>query len=86
MPFQKNGKRDYQREKEWDHKNGRVKDRAQRNAARAKMEKEGKVKKGDGKHVDHKNGLSSGNGKKNLQVVSAKTNLTKEANKKKRTS
>lgn len=79
----RNGKRDYQKEKEWDHKNGRVKDRAQRNAARSKLEKEGRVKKGDGKHVDHKKGLGAGNGKGNLQVMSAKSNLRKEANRKK---
>lgn len=74
----------YEREKQWDHKNGRIKDRAQRNSARRKMEEEGKVKKGDGKHVDHKNGLTAGNGKSNLRVVSAKTNLDKEAKRKKR--
>ena len=39
----------------------------------------GRVKKGDGKHVDHIKPLSKGgtNGKKNLRVVSAKTNLRK---------
>lgn len=86
MPFMKNGKRDYQAEKEWDHKNGRIKDRAQRNAARRKMEEEGKVHKGDGKHVDHTKGLKAGNGKGNLKVMSAKSNLTKEAKRKKRNS
>ena len=42
MPFMTNGKRDYQKEKAWDHKhkNGkRLKDRAQRNAARAEVAK-----------------------------------------------
>lgn len=80
----KNGKRDYQKEKKWDHENGRIKDRAQRNAARKKMEQEGRVKKGDGKQVDHKQGLGKGNNKSNLRVVSAKTNLQKEAQRKKR--
>lgn len=42
--------------------------RAQRNAARAKMEKAGKVKKGDGKDVDHKNMSTSDNSTKNLRV------------------
>lgn len=84
----KNGKRDYQKEKEWDHKNGRVKDRAERNAARAKLMKEGKVRKGDGKQVDHKKPLSEGgsNKRSNLRVTSAKTNLKKEAERKKRNS
>ena len=36
----------------------------------------GKVKKGDGKHVDHKTPLDAGgsNAKSNRRVVSAKTN------------
>jgi len=86
MPYMTKGKRDYQKEKEWDHKNGRVKDRAKRNAARATMEKAGKVHKGDGKHVDHKKELTRGgsNNKANLRVVSATTNLAKEAKRKKK--
>ena len=36
------------------------KDRAQRNKARRIMEREGVVKKGDGKDVDHKKPLSKG--------------------------
>lgn len=50
--------------------------RAQRNAARREMEKEGKVKKGDGKHVDHKKPIRSGgsNSKSNLRVQSASKN------------
>ena len=36
------------------------KDRAQRNKARRMMEREGVVKKGDGKDVDHKKPLSKG--------------------------
>jgi hypothetical protein len=41
---------------------------------------------GDSRQVDHKKPLSSGgtNSKKNLRVVSAKTNLKKEALRKKR--
>ena len=86
----KNGKRDYKKELAWEHKSKptRVKDRAERNAARSEMEKEGKVRKGDGKHVDHKKELVKGgsNGKSNLRVVTAKTNLTKEAKRKQRAS
>lgn len=90
MPFQKNGVRQYKRELEWEHKKApnRVKDRAARNAARSTMEKEGKVRKGDGKHVDHKRALTDGgsNKRSNLRVTSAKANLTKEAQRKKRAS
>ena len=60
--------------------------RALRNQARRKLMKEGKVKKGDGMHVDHIKPLSKGgsNGKKNLRIVAAKTNLRKGAKTKKR--
>jgi len=60
--------------------------RAKRNAARRKLEKEGRVSKGDGKDVDHKNGVGAGNGKKNLRVQSKSKNRsfprTKSAGKK----
>ena len=86
MPFMSGGKRDYRRELNWEKKNkpNRVKDRAERNAARAKMEKAGKVKKGDGKQVDHIHAILYGgtNAASNLRAVSAKTNLTKEAKRK----
>jgi hypothetical protein len=52
------------------------KKRAQRNAARDTMEKEGKVKKGDGKDVGHKKALAKGgsNKRSNLKVTSAAKN------------
>ena len=87
MPFTKpNGKRDYDREKKWDHENGRLKDRAARNKARKQAIADGRAKKGDGTHVDHKKPLSEGgsNSKSNTRVVSAKTNLAKEAKRKQR--
>ena len=68
-----NGKRDYKRELNWDHtkKKSRVKDRAQRNAARATVAKKNGVKatslKGD---VGHKKAVSKGgkNGLANLFI------------------
>ena len=72
------------KEKAWEKGTSRPSDRAQRMRARRKMEKSGSVSKGDGKQVDHVRGLGAGNGDKNLRAVSAKTNLTKEANRKKR--
>lgn len=48
--------------------------RAQRNAARRKMEKTGAVKKGDGKDVDHKNKNTSNNSRSNLRVRSKSAN------------
>lgn len=84
MPFSTNGKRDYKKELAWEKKNGkkRQNDRVKRNAARREMG----LEVGDPRQVDHKKTLKQGgsNSKKNLRVVSAKTNLTKEANRKKR--
>lgn len=82
MPFMTNGKRDYKKELAWEHKKkpNRVKERGARNAARKKMG----LKVGDPRQVDHIKTLKSGgsNNKSNLRVVSAKTNLTKEARRK----
>ena len=71
-----NGKRDYQNEKEWDHKNGRLKDRAARNKAR----RTAGLKVGDPREADHKKPLSEGgsNSKSNIRVISAKANAAKE--------
>ena len=84
MPFMTNGRRDYKKELSWEktEKPTRVKDRAKRNSAR----KIAGLSVGDSRQVDHKKPLSSGgtNSKKNLRVVSAKTNLKKEAMRKKR--
>lgn len=48
--------------------------RAQRNKARRIMTKAGKVRKGDGKDVDHKNRNTADNRPKNLRVVSKRKN------------
>lgn len=52
-----------------------------RKAARRKMEAAGKVKKHDGKDVDHKNGNPKDNSSKNLRVVSKSTNRSYPRNK-----
>jgi hypothetical protein len=54
------------------------KDRAHRNAARNAAMKAGKVRKGDGKEIDHKNFNPRDNSPSNLRVVSQKTNRTKQ--------
>ncbi|MBF42738.1 MAG: HNH endonuclease [Gammaproteobacteria bacterium] len=75
-------KRDYKKEyRDFHGKPKQIKLRNMRNAARNQAMKEGKVKKGDGKHIDHIKPLSKGgtNGKKNIRIVSAKTNLRKGA-------
>ena len=86
MPFMTNGKRDYKKELNWEHKKkpNRVKDRAQRNAARATVAKKNGVKptslKGD---VGHRKAISRGgkNGLANLFVQSPSTNRSFSRNK-----
>jgi 5-methylcytosine-specific restriction endonuclease McrA len=53
-----------------------MKKRAKMNAARRKLMKEGVVKKGDGKDVDHIKPLrhGGGNGRKNLRAISRSKN------------
>lgn len=54
--------RDYKKEyREYHSDPLQKKRRAQRNAARKKMEDAGRVRKGDGNDVDHKNRNKSGN-------------------------
>lgn len=70
--------RDYR--KEYDQYHGKpeqIANRASRNAARAKAEKQGRVRKGDGKEVDHKDGNPRNNSPKNLQVMSRTANRRK---------
>jgi hypothetical protein len=67
-------KRDYKREYKLYHgKPEEVKRRAERNASRAEMVKKGKVRKGDGKDVDHKN-HNTASGGKNLREQSKSQN------------
>lgn len=60
--------------------------RAKRNAARSKMERAGKVRKGDGRDVDHSDGNPRNNASSNLRVKSKSSNRsyarTKSAGKK----
>ena len=76
MPYKDPKDRNYRREYElYQGSEQQKKNRAARNAARAKMMKAGKVKKGDGKDVAHvkafDKGGSNGDG---LRVESASTN------------
>ena len=76
MPYV-NKPRPYKREYEnYDGTEAVKKKRAQRNKARRMLEREGVVKKGDGKDVNHKKPLSKGGKttKANIEAVPAKTN------------
>lgn len=77
MPFMKNGKRDYKRENElYNSKPEQRKARSERTMARNEAIADGRVKRGDGKDIDHKRPLSKGgsNAKSNQRVVSEGAN------------
>ena len=82
MPSSPGYKRDYKQEAKYHATPEQKKKRASRNAARAKLMKAGKVKKGDGKDVDHRNGNPKDNKSKNLAVKSKSTNRSFPRNKK----
>jgi len=63
--------------KEYDNYQGseeQKKNRAKRNNARAKLAREGRVRKGDGMDVDHHRGIAGGNGYDNLRVQTKSNN------------
>lgn len=61
-------------QKKYNSKPEQIKRRAARNAARAKMMKLGRVRKGDGKDVAHKNNNPHHNSTSNLAVQSPAKN------------
>jgi hypothetical protein len=86
MPFMTNGKRDYKKELNWEKKKkpNRVKDRAQRNAARATVaKKKGVSPKSIEGDVGHKKAVSKGgsNGLANLFVQEKASNRSFARNK-----
>lgn len=82
MPSSPGYKRDYKQEyANYDGKPSVKKKRAKRNAARRELMRQGKVRKGDGKDVDHKNGNAMDNSKSNLRVKSASSNRSYPRNK-----
>lgn len=58
----------------WSGTNKYKKARAARNKARRQLEREGRVHKGDGKAVDHKDSNPGNNAKSNLRVMSRSAN------------
>ena len=77
MPYMTNGKRNYKKENaKYNSRPDVVKKREERNNARRQLMKEGVVKKGDGKDVDHKTPLSKGGSTNwgNLRAVPAGSN------------
>ena len=75
--FKKNAKADSVRQRKYNSTEEQKERRAERNHARAIMERKGKVKKGDGKDVDHRNHDTSDKSAKNLSVKSKSANRAK---------
>ena len=82
MPSSPNYKRNYREEYKRYHASPEQKQkRASRNAARSEMEKAGKVRKGDGKDVAHRDNNPKNNSKSNLSVQSKSANRSFPRNK-----
>ena len=86
MPSSKNYKRNYKQEQKTATARGEDKDRVLRNRARRHLEASGRVKKGDGKDVDHKVALRAGGSgsDSNLRVRSVKANRSDNGQAKKK--
>lgn len=86
MASQKNTKARQRAQKKYNAKPEQKKRRAARNAARRKMIKAGKARKGDGKDVHHKDGNPRNNKSSNLASTSKKKNrsLKRDKNARKR--
>lgn len=72
--YSKTATADSIRQRKYNSKPSSKKDRASRNAARAEAIKDGRVRKGDGKDIDHKDSNPRNNKKGNTQVMSASKN------------
>ena len=70
--------RDYRHEYDKFHSSEKSKkDRASRNKVRRAAERDGRVSKGDGKDIDHRNGNPRDNRSSNLRVMSKSSNRSK---------
>ena len=75
MPYKNKADRKYENATKYESSPEQKKNRAARNAARAKLMKEGKVRKGDGKDVSHKVAFDKGgSNKQGVRVESASKN------------
>jgi len=72
-------KRDYKKEYNDYHGTERQKKRrAARNKARRHLERSGRVSRGDGKEVDHKDFNPENNNSSNIRVIKEKTNRERQ--------
>ena len=74
--FKANASKRSKQQRKFNSKPKSKKDRVKRNTARRRAAKDGKVRKGDGKDIDHKKKLKDGgtNSKGNLRVRSRSSN------------
>ena len=77
MTYKRNYKKEYEN---YDGTEKVKKRRAARNKARRFMEREGRVHKGDGRDVDHKDGNPHNNSENTLRVMNASRNRSREHN------
>lgn len=75
--YKRNATADSIRQRKYNGSEEQKKNRASRNAARRAAEKEGKVRKGDGLDVDHRNMNPKDNRKSNLKVMDKSKNRAK---------
>ena len=75
--YKKGATADSIRQRKYNGSPEQKKNRASRNAARRAAERAGKVRKGDGRDVDHKNMNPKDNRKSNLQVMDKSKNRAK---------
>ena len=75
--YKKNAKPESVAKRKFNAQPEQKKRRAERNHARAIMERKGAVRKGDGKDVDHANHKTSDKSSKNLRVMSKSANRAK---------
>lgn len=75
--YKKGATADSIRQRKYNSSPEQKKNRASRNAARRAAEKAGKVRKGDGKDIDHKNMNPRDNRKGNLKVMDKSKNRAK---------
>ncbi len=72
--YKKGASKDSIRQRKFNSSPAQKKRRAERNKVRRKLEREGKVRKGDGKDVDHRNHNTKDMSSKNISVMSRSKN------------
>lgn len=75
--YKKGAKKDSVRQRKYNSSPEQKKRRAERNKARRKLMREGRVRKGDGKDIDHRNHNTSDMSSDNIRVMDRSKNRAK---------